>query len=264
MIFYASTCGWCPTQLLCLPDGFNLAQEDLTWHHGFAAVDPKGEKEWEGGDKRTASEGALHSIREAAEEDARWSYCDEGHFNLMKYTMFKLTSPFKDGFLPDFWDSSWTCGAMPSGKLAMKCFAFLLLSLLDGFPCKSNLKHRNVLNSLVRAAFDVRMCSIRCSFWKVTPQSLRVSCIQVMLCARPCLEAIMRSQWPMQCVCNPGIKNMLRCVLQWVVKLPSKKSTALQLWSYSTSFMYVILLFISFQTWALADSQTPSPAETNN
>lgn len=151
----------------------------------------------------------------------------------------------KDVVLSYFWDSSWTCAAMQSGKLAMKYFAFLLLSLLDGFPCKSDLKHRHVLDSLVRAAFDVRMCSIRRSFWKVTPQSLRVICIQVMLCARPCLEATMRFQWPMQCVCNPGIKNMLRCVLQWVVKLPSKKSAALQLWWYSTSFMYVILLFMS-------------------
>lgn len=272
MIFYASTCGWCLTQFLCLPDGFNLAQEDLdlAWNHGFAAMDPKGEKEWEGGDKRAASEGALHSIREAAEEDARWSYSDQGHFSLMKCNIFKLTWPptkgprksIKDVFLPHFWDSSWTCGAIPSGKLAMKCFPFLFLSLLDGFPCTSNLKHRHVLDSLVSAAFDVRMCSIRCSFWKVTPQSLRVSCIQVMLCARPCLEAIMRFQWPTQCVCNPGTKNMLRCVLQRVVKLPSKISAALQLWSYSASLMYVILLFTSFQGLALTDSQTPSSATT--
>ena len=58
------------------------------WSHGFAAVDPKGEKEWEGGDKRAAPEDALHSIREAAEEDARWSYYAQGHFSLMKYNIF--------------------------------------------------------------------------------------------------------------------------------------------------------------------------------
>ena len=58
------------------------------WSQGFAAVDPKGEKEWEGGDKRAAPEDALHSIREAAEEDARWSYYAQGHFSLMKYNIF--------------------------------------------------------------------------------------------------------------------------------------------------------------------------------
>ena len=228
-------------------------------------------KEWEGGDKRAAPEDALHSIREAAEEDARWSYYAQGHFSLISvwwsviYFSINLATPQKAPaspsrmcFWPHFWDSSWTGGATP------KCFAFLLLSLLDGFPCKSNLKHTHVLDSLVSAAFDVRTCSSRCSCWKLTLQCLRVSCIQVMLCARPCLEAIMRFQWPMQWRCNPGSKNMLRCVLQRVVKLPSKKSAVLQLWSYSysESLMYVILLFTSFQGRALTDSQTPSPATT--
>ena len=150
-------------------------------------------------------------------------------------------SPSRMCFWPHVWDSSWTGGATP------KCFAFLLLSLLDGFPCKSNLKHTHVLDSLVSVAFDVRTCSIRCGCWKLTLQCLRVSCIQVMLCARPCLEAIMRFQWPTQWRCNPGSKNMLRCVLQRVVKLPSKKSAVLQLWSYSESLMYVILLFTFFK-----------------
>jgi hypothetical protein len=73
----------------------------------------------------------LHSIREAAEEGARWSYYAQGHFSLISvwwsviYFSINLATPQKAPaspsrmcFWPHFWDSSWTGRVCWMGSLA--------------------------------------------------------------------------------------------------------------------------------------------------
>lgn len=253
--------------ILCLPDGSNSAQISF-WPEAMA-LQPwiqkvkKNEKEEAKGPPQkmlcTPYEKQLKKmpgdLTMLKDISVWWSVI---YFSINLATPQKApASPSRMCFWPHFWDSSWTGGATP------KCFAFLLLSLLDGFPCKSNLKHRHVLDSLVLHSMQEVLHSM-----------------QLLKADTAVFEGELH---PGDAVCTAlsgsnhevSVANAmaLQSWFQEYAQMRASKGRQVafkEISSFATVIIFrifdnlwcVILLFTFFQGRALTDSQTPSPATT--